>query len=59
VKVRETPDGPEATPEHDEALRVAARHGVPLRRVLEAAALAWARRHPARGRPVPDVDTNS
>jgi uncharacterized protein (TIGR00299 family) protein len=42
VKVRLTPDGPEATPEHDDCLRLARRHDVALRRVLEAARDAYA-----------------
>lgn len=43
MKVRETPGGPCATPEHDDALRLAEHHGVALGEVLDAARLAWAR----------------
>jgi uncharacterized protein (DUF111 family) len=46
VKVRETPDGPEATPEHDDCRLLAERHGVPLRRVADAALAAFARGGP-------------
>lgn len=41
MKVRETPSGPAATPEHDDCLRLAAQHGVALARVLDAARVAW------------------
>ena len=44
VKVREAPDGAEGTPEHDDCLALAERHGVPLRRVLDAARAAFAAR---------------
>jgi uncharacterized protein (TIGR00299 family) protein len=43
MKVREAPDGPEATPEHDDCLRLADLAGVPWRRVADAASAAWAR----------------
>ena len=41
MKVRETPAGPAATPEHDDCLRLAEEHGVALARVLDAARVAW------------------
>lgn len=41
VKVRETPTGPAATPEHDDCLRLAKAQGVALARVLDAARAAW------------------
>jgi uncharacterized protein (TIGR00299 family) protein len=44
VKVREAPDGPEGAPEHDDCLGLAREHGVPLRRVVEAARRAYDRR---------------
>lgn len=43
MKVRETPAGPEATPEHDDCRDLADAHDVPLRRVIEAAQRAWSR----------------
>jgi uncharacterized protein (TIGR00299 family) protein len=42
MKVRSGPDGDEATPEHDDCVRLADRANVPLRRVLDAAASAYA-----------------
>jgi uncharacterized protein (TIGR00299 family) protein len=42
MKVRDGPGGCEATPEHDDCRRLADEHGVPLRRVIEAAAATWA-----------------
>jgi uncharacterized protein (DUF111 family) len=47
VKVRRTPAGDEATPEFEDCRRTAERHGVPWRRVAEAAVAAWG----AAGRP--------
>jgi uncharacterized protein (TIGR00299 family) protein len=41
VKVRETPGGREATPEHDDCARLAAAGGRSLREVEEAARRAW------------------
>jgi uncharacterized protein (TIGR00299 family) protein len=41
VKVRETPGGPEATPEYDECRLAAERAGVPVRAVQAAALEAW------------------
>jgi uncharacterized protein (TIGR00299 family) protein len=41
VKVRQTSAGREAAPEHDDCLRVATAHGLPLREVQEAARRAW------------------
>lgn len=45
MKVRVGPQGPQATPEHDDCRRLAEQHGVPLRDVQEAALRAWS---PAR-----------
>lgn len=42
MKVRETPDGREATPEHDDCRALADAHDVPLRKVIDAAQRAWA-----------------
>lgn len=44
MKVRDAPLGETATPEHDDAMALADRHGVPLARVLDAARAAWAAR---------------
>ncbi|MDJ0976857.1 MAG: nickel pincer cofactor biosynthesis protein LarC [Planctomycetota bacterium] len=41
MKVRDTPGGPEATPEHDDCRDLADAHGVALRKVIEAAQRAW------------------
>jgi uncharacterized protein (DUF111 family) len=41
VKVRATGAGREASPEHDDCLRVASAHGLSLREVVEAARRAW------------------
>lgn len=41
MKVREGPDGAQATPEYDDCLARADEHDVPLVRVLEAARRAW------------------
>jgi uncharacterized protein (TIGR00299 family) protein len=41
MKVRTGPAGRAATPEHDDCLRLAEAHGVPLRDVLAAAERAW------------------
>ncbi len=41
LKVRTTPDGDEATPEHDDCAAAAARAGVPLREVQSAASAAF------------------
>ena len=41
MKVRETPAGEAATPEHDDCLRLAEARGVALARVLDAARAAW------------------
>ena len=41
MKVRETPAGEAATPEHDDCLRLAEAQGVALARVLDAARDAW------------------
>ncbi|MFV1959916.1 MAG: LarC family nickel insertion protein, partial [Planctomycetota bacterium] len=44
VKVRETPDGPEGTPEYEDCARRASEHDVAVRRVIEAARAAFAAR---------------
>lgn len=41
MKVRETPAGEAATPEHDDCLELAESHGVALTDVLDAARTAW------------------
>ncbi len=41
IKVRETPDGAEGTPEFEDARKLADEHDVPVRRVLDAAQRAW------------------
>ena len=41
VKVRQGPDGPEATPEYDDCRKLADEHDVPVRRVIEAALGIW------------------
>ena len=41
MKVRETPSGAAASPEHDDCLRLATKRSVPLARVLDAARAAW------------------
>jgi uncharacterized protein (TIGR00299 family) protein len=43
MKVRETPDGDEATPEHDDVWMLSERHGIALRRVSDAARERFAR----------------
>ncbi len=43
VKVRETPDGPEATPEYEDCRALADEKDVPLRRILDAARRVWER----------------
>lgn len=43
MKVRDTPEGPEATPEHEDCRRLAEAHGIALSRVEDAARRGWAR----------------